>query len=196
MRTLWAAFAATLFSSAVMAQSQLNLHAVHDAPKEKQTGEQLLRLMGQYDLSKWIVTRDIDIDEDAIPHSNPVLTLHTRHLKDDALLLSTFVHEQMHRYLAEHPEDFARAVAELRKLYPKTPVGYPQGSDTEAVNYEHFLVIDLEWQADRELFGELVARQVMEFWSHDHYTWIYQTVLDHRRQFDDVVRKHHLSPGG
>jgi hypothetical protein len=162
---------------------------------EKQTAEQLLRLMGQYDLSKWIVTRDIDIDEDAIPHSNPVLTLHTRHLKDDALLLSTFVHEQMHRYLAQHPEDFAQAVAELRKLYPKTPVGYPQGSDTEAVNYEHFLVIDLEWQADRELFGELAARQVMEFWAHDHYTWIYQTVLDHRRQFDDVVRKYHLLRG-
>ena len=27
-------------------------------------------------------------------------------------------------------------------------------------------------------WGKLRARQVMEFWASDHYTWVYQTVLD------------------
>ena len=195
MHKLFLLLATALFATSAIAQPQLNLHFAHDAVKEKQTGEQLQRLLNQYDLSKWIVTRDVNIDAGTIPHSHPVLTLHTRHVKDDALLLSTFVHEQMHWYLQQHQDDFAQAVTELRQLYPDTPTGFPQGSDTEAGNYEHFLVIDLEWQADRELFGELMARQVMEFWAHDHYTWIYQTVLDHRLQFDALVRKHHLLPG-
>jgi hypothetical protein len=40
----------------------------------------LERLLKQYDLSKWIFTRKVIIDQGEIPHSHPVLTLHTRHL--------------------------------------------------------------------------------------------------------------------
>jgi hypothetical protein len=28
------------------------------------------------------------------------------------------------------------------------------------------------------LLGELKARQVMDFWATDHYTWIYKTVVN------------------
>lgn len=41
----------------------------------------------------------------AIPYSHPVLTLHTRHLKDDLALLSTFVHEEYHWYETAHPQE-------------------------------------------------------------------------------------------
>jgi hypothetical protein len=56
---------------------------------EAQTRDQLRRLLTTYDVSPWIYTRSIVIDERAIPFSHPVLTLHTRHQQDDDLLLST-----------------------------------------------------------------------------------------------------------
>lgn len=73
------------------------------------TKVQLERLLDSYDLSPWLYTRSVAIDADAIPHSHPVLTLHTRHLDDDRLLLSTFVHEQLHWFLTSpHMSPFRR----------------------------------------------------------------------------------------
>jgi hypothetical protein len=67
--------------------------------------------------------------------------VHTRHLKDDDLLLSTFVHEQMHRFLAlRRREDFDQAKTDLRHLFPEIPIGFPQGSSSDEGNYEHLLV--------------------------------------------------------
>ena len=51
------------------------------------------------------------IDEHAIPHSDPVLTLHTRYLHDDDGLVSAFLHEQMHWYVDAHAEAVAAAWA-------------------------------------------------------------------------------------
>src|SRR5687768_11798227 len=86
----------------VAAQSGLKITLANSTPAEQQTRDQLERLLKTYDLSKWIITRSVMIDEKtAIPHSHPVLTLNTRHVKDDELMLSTFVHEQMHWFLIQ-----------------------------------------------------------------------------------------------
>ena len=61
-------------------------------------------------------------------------------------------------------------------------------------DYLHLIVNYLEYRADRELFGELKARQIMEFWSSDHYTWIYKTVLEHTRDIGNIAFKHKLIP--
>lgn len=195
LKTCRMLFMALLVSGTVHAEMPLEISYAHNAADEMRTGEQLNHLLQTGDMSKWIVTKTVVIDHDAIPHSHPVLTLHARHLRDDDLLLSTFVHEQMHWFLAAHRQDAETAMTELRKLYPKSPVGYPEGSNDEQGNYEHFLVVGLEWRADRELLGELKARQVMEFWAADHYTWIYRTVLKDRRKIDDLLRAHRLIPG-
>jgi hypothetical protein len=52
----------------------------------------------------------------------------------------------------------------------------------------------LEYQAIKELLGELKARQVMDFWATDHYTWIYKTVLEREREIGSLMRKHTLMP--
>jgi hypothetical protein len=58
-------------------------------------------------------------------------------LNDDDLLLSTFVHEQMHRFLAlSRQEDFDQAKTDLRRLFPEIPVGFPQESSIDEGNYE------------------------------------------------------------
>ena len=135
------------------------------------------------------------IEEGAIPHSHPVLILSARHVKDDELLLSTFVHEQAHWFLTQNNKATEEAKKELRAMFPKAPVNFPEGASDEESTYLHLIVIYLEYRADRELLGELKARQVMDFWATDHYTWIYKTVLEHTREIGNLALKHKLIPG-
>jgi hypothetical protein len=193
-RTIVLLLTVGLANSALGASPHLLISLKHGDAKERATGRQLERLLSQYELAPWIFTTSVLIDEDAIPHSHPILTLHTRHLRDDDLLLSTFVHEQAHWFFDQHHEDAAKAVSELRRIYPSIPVGFPEGSNDSDGNYEHLIVIYLEYEADRRLLGELRAWQVMSFWSQDHYRWLYRTVLSDGVPLRELVRKYHLDP--
>jgi hypothetical protein len=172
------------------ASPPLEVTLKHKSAEEFATREQLERVRQGIPAS-WYFTRAVEIDEAAIPHSHPVLTLHTRHLKDDDLLLSSFIHEQLHWFLSMQKETEAAKV-ELRQLFPKIPVGFPDGADSEDSGYLHLLVNYLEWRADEQVIGELRARQIMEFWTHDHYRSLYQMVLDHSRDIGRIVIAHHL----
>lgn len=188
---------ALMISGQAPARVAMKISLAHNSVTERQTRDQLERLLGKYDISEWLYAREIVIDDDAIPHSDPVLTLHSRHLKDDELLLSTLIHEQMHRFLALKPQqDFARAKADLRRLYPEIPVGFPQGSSSDEGNYEHLLVVWLEYRGDVKTLGELRTRQVMEFWAQDHYTWIYRKILDRecRTKISAIAKQYGLVP--
>jgi hypothetical protein len=185
---------ALFLSNASYAQGQIDIALKQGGKEEEQTKAQLQRLIKAYDMAKWIFTKSVLIDEKSIPHSHPVLTLHTRHLRDDELLLSTFVHEQIHWFLTQNYKNTEEAKKELRVLFPKVPVSFPEGAADEDSTYLHLIVIYLEYRADRELLGELKARQVMEFWAADHYTWIYKTVLERARDIGNIVFKHKLIP--
>lgn len=176
------------------AQAPLRISLAKASEPEKATKAQIERIIAKYDVSPWIFTSSIVVDESALPHSHPVLTLHTRHVKDDDLLLSTFVHEQLHWYIAQNQKKAAAAVEELKALYPDIPIGFPKGSSDAEGNYYHLLVIFLEYRANRHLLGELRARQVMEFWAADHYTWLYETMLEQERRIGAVLRKYELIP--
>ena len=56
---------------------------VKETDREQQTKEQFLRLFDLYPLNKWRYTEQVQIEEMAIPHSHPVLTLNTRHMDSD-----------------------------------------------------------------------------------------------------------------
>ena len=178
----------------VFAQPNLDISLKHDTPDEARTRDQLRRLLRTYDVSPWIYTTSIVIDERAIPFSHPVLTLHTRHAKDDDLLLSTFVHEQFHWFLVERREPTELAIADLRKLFPTVPAGGTAGARDEYSTYLHLLVCYLEQQADIRLLGELRTKQVMDFWATDHYTWVYQTVIGRSREIGQIIRDRKLMP--
>lgn len=188
------AFCILLLSFASYAQDKIDISLKNGSPEESKTRDQLQRLLKTYDLSKWIFTKSIIIDEKSIPHSHPVLTLHTRHLKDDDLLLSSFVHEQLHWFLEQKDKETKEAMKEVRALFPKVPAGFPEGAKDEESTYLHLLVNYLEYRADRELLGELRAKQVMDFWSTDHYTWVYKTVLERPRDIGNIMLKHKLIP--
>ena len=82
----------------------------------------------------------------------------------------------------------------MRALFPKVPVGFPEGAESEDSTYLHLLVNYLEYRADKELLGELKARQVMDFWSTDHYRWVYKTVLERTRDIGNIALKYKLVP--
>lgn len=185
---------ALCLSDVLYAQTNLEIALKRGSKGELQTRDQLQRLVKTYDLAKWTFTSSILIDEEAIPHSHPVLTLSTRHLKDDELLLSTFVHEQAHWFLTQAQKATEDAKKELRVMFPKVPIKPPEGASDEQSTYLHLIVIYLEYRADRELLGELKARQIMEFWATDHYTWIYKIVLERPRDIGNIAFKYKLVP--
>lgn len=157
----------------------LTVRLAHDSEAERALRDQLLRLAARYDLSPWVVTTEILVDEDQIPHSHPVLTLHTVHLGNDDTLLSAFLHEELHWWVLERGDALDRARAAFRKLYPEVPSSDEGGARDEASTYLHLVVCDLELQVTTKLLGEERARAVQRGW--DHYQWIYGKVLDDPR---------------
>jgi hypothetical protein len=173
-------------------ESPLTIRTAHNSAPELATKAQLERLIAAHDLSQWTFTHEIVIDEKSIPHSHPVLTLHTRHLKQDDQLLSTYLHEQLHWFLTGHPAETKAAEQDLVKLYSNVPVGYPDGANDTESTYLHLLVCELEQQADRVVLGDQRTIEVMQFWAGDHYRWVYHTVIHDEAKIEDVLKRHHL----
>ena len=186
-----AAASVALLNANAYAQNTLQITLAHETQTEQQTKDQLERLLRTYDVSQWLYTKSIIIDDSAIPHSHPLLTLHTRHLRDDTLLLSTVVHEQFHWWLVQHDADTEAAIKDLQQRYPLVP---PEGANGVHSTYLHLLVGYLEWHADQRLLGELAARQVMVFWTTDHYQWVYTTLLHDAPDIGGIAFKHKLIP--
>ena len=157
--------------------------------REAIMAKELRDLIRTHDVSPWILTRKILIDEERIPHSHPVLTIHTRHIGEELELLSTFVHEQLH-WLEEEPwlEDFQAAMTDFEGLFPVVPSSANGGARDEQSTYRHLLVCDMELLALTTLIGQTAARQTLA--EITHYEWVYDKVLN-----DPRVRKVTLSHG-
>jgi hypothetical protein len=173
---------------------EVEISLAHGTKAEADTRDQLQGLLKRYDLSDWLWTRKIIIDQDAIPHSHPTLTLHTRHLKDDLLLLSTLVHEEYHWFETAHEADVSAAISDLKTAYPRVAVGGQDGASDEQSSYLHIVVCYAEWQKMKALVGPDRAREAMDFWARDHYRAIYRLVLDHEQAVGEVVARHQLLP--
>jgi hypothetical protein len=183
---------AILMVVACFSSVRVAIELKHGTEAEQRTKAQLEQLERTYDLRKWTFTDKVIIDEESVPHSHPVLTLHTRHLNSDDQLLSTYVHEQLHWWLDQKLEQVDRAKAELRRIYPKVPVGFPDGAQDEQSTYLHLIDCYLEMQADRELLGNDRAAKVIKFWAADHYRWVYRTIIQDEQQIAKVVNANGL----
>ena len=174
------------------AGARVTIELKHGSETERETKEQLERLLASYDLKRYTFTHAVIIEDKVIPHSHPVLTLSTRYIGEDDRLLSVYVHEQLHWYLVEHHRQTEAAKADLRRMYPKVPVGPPDGAMDEESTYLHLVDCYLEMQADRKLMGDKRAAAVMEFLSGDHYRWVYATILRDEQAIGAVLAKHGL----
>jgi hypothetical protein len=165
----------------------LTLICAQSRAEELATAEQLLRLLRRYDLSRWRFTSMVRVEQGVVPHSHPTLTLNTRHPDDDGLLLSTYLHEQLHWFLATDPTGLDEALGALRQRYPHPPVGYPEGARDVASSQLHYLVCYLEWRALREVMGTEEAHRVFTFWRADHYRALYATIMDEEPIIQQIV---------
>ena|SRR5579884_1909801 len=190
----WFWLAVLLCASVWGATPEIEISLVHGTAAEAATRAQLQRLLKQYDLSDWLWTRKVAIEDGSVPHSHPVLTLNTRHLNDDLLLLSTFIHEEFHWYETAHAQDTAAAISDFKTEYPHLPAGGPDGAADEESSYLHVIVCYAEWQKMKALAGTESARRVMEFWAGDHYRAIYRLVLENETAVGEVVKRHNLLP--
>lgn len=167
---------------------KLKIKLVHAAPCEQQTSAQVQRLAQQYALKKFTLTRDIEIDRGAIPHSKPVLTMNCRFLDNDDRPLSQYVHEQGHWVLGRRQGELQRLFLALTQAFPKIPTEFPRGGYGAPDSYFHFAVILLEWQAMEQLVGDKRALAVMQFKQGDHYTELYRTVLENRPAMERILK--------
>src|SRR6266566_2014922 len=78
---------------------------------------------------------------------------------------------------------------DLRKIYTKVPVGFPDGSDDEEGTHLHLITCYLEMLADRDLMGAERTVTVMNFWAGDHYRWVYKTVMQDESTIRRVVEQ-------
>jgi hypothetical protein len=160
---------------------------------EEQTRDQLLQLLQRYDLTRWRFTEDVQIEEGAISHSHPVLTLNTRYLEDDDLLLADYVHEQLHWFSKDGTGRVAAAMRELEQLCPDLPTEFPAGSGDRFSTYLHLVICYLEYVALIELIGPTKAREAV---GRRHvYTAIYATIVGEYDRIGAVVARHRALPG-
>ena len=186
------AFMVALSSTLGAQTAGVEIELSHNTSGEQSEAERLRRLLSEFDVTPWLFTRRVLIDEKVTPHSHPVLTVGYGDHGDDNLLLSNFVHEQLHWWLVAHQQQTDAAIVELRELFPHLPVGGLDGAVNEESSYLHLIVNYLEYQADKALLGNRKANDVMAFWKGDHYRVLYGTLLDNEDVIGRVVAKHGL----
>ena len=186
-----ATIAALLLSSlAAFATDTVEVQTGHHSAREQQEKLELEQLLKKYDVSKYTFTRAVVIEERAMNHAFPVLTLNVHFLGSDDELLSSFLHEQLHWYLAQHRSAMEDAVRRLKVMYPHAPVGLPEGADSEYSTYGHLVDCYLEIQADRAPIGPERTDRVIK--NKPWYTWIYKTILQDEDKIVALVKEEHL----
>jgi len=176
-------------------QVVMNISTAYGTDAEVRTQQQLEALLDAHDLRPWQFTDRVIIDETCVPHSHPVLTLHTRHLNDDLLLLSTYLHEELHWFIsAQSDEHLEPAIDALMTQYPDPPIGFPEGADEPLSTYFHYLICRLEYLSLRRLLGASAAQRALLFWQSDHYTEIYRAVMQDGDTIDAIARQYRLIP--
>ena len=178
-------------AGAAMAIDTVDVQTQNGSQRELEAKAELESILKKYDLSKYTFTRKVIFEQQAMNHAFPVLTMNPRFVGSDDEMLSTFLHEQLHWWLREHPREMRDAVAQLQRFYPRVPVGLPEGAETEYSTYGHLIDCYLEIQADRELIGEQRTAEVIK--RRPWYTWIYATILRDEPRIAAIVARERLN---
>jgi hypothetical protein len=163
---------------------EIEITTKNNTEREKATAELLKKTLAEYDLSKWIFTNKIIIEEKVIPHSHPVLTLNTSS-RDKKDILTSLIHEQLHWYLDKYPDRIDKAVAEFKKRYKNVPYQNRAGAKDEYSTYMHLINCYLEFRIMATLIGDEEARQLM--WNQSFYTWVYNKIIEEQDFVGKVV---------
>jgi hypothetical protein len=168
-------------------------HAQREGERVRALLEALRR---RHDLARYEYTRLVRIVPGSDTFAHPILTLGNRFADSEDLLLSTYLHEQMHWYLwllgtPEH-DPVAPFFDELVRRYPEAPIGLPDGARTYESTYLHLVVNWLEIAAASTLIGRARAFACAD--AQPTYRWIYKTVLRDWDMLAELLERHGLLP--
>ena len=168
-------------------------HARREAERVRGMLEALRR---RHDLSRYEYTRLVRIVPGGDTFSHPMLTLGNRFAETEDLLLSTYLHEQMHWYLwhlgTPDVDPVAPFFDELVRRYPEAPTELPDGARSYEATYLHIVVNWLEVAATSEFIGRTRACAVAE--TQRTYRWIYRTVLQDWDSLAELFERHGVVP--
>ena len=190
----WAAVSSAAGQEASIAlgsdSPRIEIDLARGTPREQLAKQTLEQVLASHDLRKYTFTRKVVIEQGATNHAFPILTLNAYFASSPDELLSSFIHEQLHWHLRNLAAQQQAAITELRRLYPRVPVGLPASAENEYSTYGHLVDCYLEILADRELLG--AERTAIVIHGKPWYTWIYTTVLTDEKQIAGVVDRHQL----
>jgi len=172
----------------------VTVETANGTDSEESVKQLLEDLLAKYDTSRWTFTDHVVVEDSATPHSHPVLTIGTRPIVRTPFgVLTTYLHEQIHWYVADRPDATAAAVEDLKLLYPEVPDKEQGGARDRESTYLHLIVNWLELESLRLLVGEKAAdvtlRQTVDG---PVYGWIYQRAFEDHATLATVVSRHRL----
>jgi hypothetical protein len=153
-------------------------------------------LRRRHDLSRYEYTRVVRIVPGGETYSHPMLTLGNRFAENEDVLLSTYLHEQMHWYLwylgTPDRDPVAPFFDELVRRYPEAPTELPEGARNYESTYLHLVINWLEVAATGEFIGRARACAVAD--AQRTYRWIYRTVLRDWDALGELFERHGIVP--
>jgi len=175
---------------------QIDVDLDHARREGERVGNLLAALRRRHDLARFEYTSVVRIVPGGETFAFPVLTLGNRFADNEDILLSTYLHEQMHWYLWHlgTPErDIVEPfMDELVRRYPDAPTTLPDGARNYEATYVHLVVNWLELAATAELIGR--PRAFALAGAQHTYRWIYRTVLRDWDRLGELYERHDLLP--
>jgi hypothetical protein len=168
----------------------VEITTAHGSENEERTATFLRQLLERYDVARWAFTDRVVIDDDAIPHSHPVLTLSTR-VRGRSLtgLLATYLHEQLHWYFDEESDAAAvAAIDDFGALFPTVPTEADGGGSSEWSTYLHLAVCWLEFASLRVVApGDETEAFIAACPDWPVYPWIYRQCIERHDEIGAIV---------
>jgi hypothetical protein len=175
---------------------RIDLDLDHARREAERVRDMLRALRRRHDLSRFEYTRLVRIVPGGDTFSHPMLTLGNRFAENEDLLLSTYLHEQMHWYLwylgTPERDPIAPFFDELVRRYPGAPTELPDGARNYESTYIHLVINWLEVAATAEFIGRHRAVAVAD--TQRTYRWIYRTVLRDWDLLQELFERHGLVP--
>ena len=178
---------------------QIHVDLDHAKREAERVRNLLAALRRRHDLSRYEYTNIVCIVPGGETFARPVLTLGNRFATSEDLLLSTYLHEQMHWYLwylgTPERDMVAPFMDELVRRYPQAPIdvanGGARGYDA---TYEHLVVNWLELAATSEFIGRERTMALARAQRLRSYGWLYDVVVRDWEELGKLYERHGIVP--
>lgn len=146
-----------------------------------------------YDLTRFMYTYRVKIQDGVFNHSHPILTLNTKYARMPNKLMASFLHQQFHWWANSHPNQVRAAIKDFEKAYPKNP---GLNDEDKKHYYLHLIVSYLEFRTMGKLIGYHQTHRIQQemLKVENHYSWAYEKIYQNPTQIRTILRKHNLIP--